>query len=120
MGAYASAPIDLTRVQRGGGAFWRGAVAEMQGWCVARARRALPGPRATKGAKGARRRRARPSVENARDAKSLWMDLWMDRRRRGPPGRRVSHEDAHFMSDGDWTVFGVLDGHCGASCRARV
>ncbi|KAJ1463077.1 phosphatase 2C-like domain-containing protein [Pelagophyceae sp. CCMP2097] len=60
MGAYASAPIDLTRVQRSGGAFWRGAVAEMQGW-------------------------------------------------------RVSHEDAHFMSDGDWTVFGVLDGHCGST-----
>ena len=61
MGAFASAPVDLIRVQRGGGRFWRGAVAEMQGW-------------------------------------------------------RISHEDAHFMVDGEeWAFFGVLDGHCGAN-----
>ncbi|KAH8050009.1 manganese ion binding protein [Aureococcus anophagefferens] len=30
--AISSAPVELIRVQRGGGASWRGAVAEMQGW----------------------------------------------------------------------------------------
>ena len=32
MGQISSAPVELIRVQRGGGASWRGAVAEMQGW----------------------------------------------------------------------------------------
>jgi len=32
MGQISSAPVELIRVQRGGGADWRGAVAEMQGW----------------------------------------------------------------------------------------
>lgn len=32
MGQISSAPVELIRVQRGGGKRWRGAVAEMQGW----------------------------------------------------------------------------------------
>jgi len=32
MGQISSAPVELVRVQRHGGASWRGAVAEMQGW----------------------------------------------------------------------------------------
>ena len=32
MGQISSAPVELIRVQRGGGKKWRGAVAEMQGW----------------------------------------------------------------------------------------
>lgn len=32
MGQISSAPVELIRVQRHGGADWRGAVAEMQGW----------------------------------------------------------------------------------------
>ena len=32
MGQISSAPVELIRVQRCGGAGWRGAAAEMQGW----------------------------------------------------------------------------------------
>lgn len=32
MGQISSAPVELIRVQRGGGKAWKGAVAEMQGW----------------------------------------------------------------------------------------